>query len=85
MSENPPKILEPGTIIPVSEAPPLNKKVRVTKATAHTIRRLLLPCDEVDTAGTTTENNVTKSKHVFPNVGKPEKTPASVKTKVSPK
>ena len=28
--EKPPKMLEPGTTIPVSDAPPLSKKVRVT-------------------------------------------------------
>ena len=85
VNENPPKILEPGTTIPVSDAPPLSKKVRVTKATAQTIKRLLLPCEEVDTAGTTTENNATKSKQVLANIGKPEKTPASVSRKVTPK
>ena len=28
VNEKPPKILEPGTTIPVSDAPPLSKKVR---------------------------------------------------------
>ena len=85
VNENPPKILEPGTTIPVSDAPPLSKKVRVTNATAHTIKRLLLPCEEVDTAGTTTENKAIKSKQVLANIGKPENTPTSVNKKVTPK
>ena len=85
VNENPPKILEPGTTIPVSDAPPLSKNVRVTNATAHTIKRLLLPCEEVDTAGTTTENNAIKSKQVLANIGKPENTPTSVRRKVTPK
>ena len=85
VKEKPPKILEPGTTIPVSDAPPLRRKVRVTNATAHTIKRLLLPCDEVDTAGTTTENKVIKSKQVLANIGKPENTPASVNRNVIPK
>ena len=85
VNEKPPKILEPGTTIAVSDAPPLSKKVRVTNATAHTIKRLLLPCDEVDTAGTTTENNAIKSKQVLANIGKPENTPTSVRRKVTPK
>ena len=79
------QILEPGTTIPVSDAPPLSKKVRVTNATAHTIKRLLLPCEEVDTAGTTIENKAIKSKQVLANIGKPENTPTSVKRKVTPK
>ena len=83
--EKPPKMLEPGTTIPVSEAPPLSKKVRVTNATAQTINRLLLPCEEVDTAGTTTENKAIKSRHVLANIGKPENIPTMVKRKVIPK
>ena len=43
------------------------------------------PCEEVDTAGTTTENKAIKSKHVFANIGKPENTPTIVKRKVTPK
>ena len=85
VKEKPPKILEPGTTIPVSDAPPLSKKVRVTNATAQTIKRLLLPCDEVETAGTTTENNAIKRKQVLANIGKSENTPISVNRKVSPK
>ena len=83
--EKPPKILEPGTTIPVSEAPPLSKKVGVTNATAQTINRLLFPCEEVETAGTTTENKAIKSKHVLANIGKPENKPTMVKRKVIPK
>ena len=83
--EKPPKILEPGTTIPVSEAPPLSKKVRVTNATAQTISKLLFPCEEVDTAGTTTENKAIKSRHVFANIGRPENTPTIIKRKVTPK
>ena len=78
-------MLEPGTTIPVSDAPPLNKKVSVTNATAHTIKRLLLPCEDVDTAGTTTENKAIKSKQVFANIGNPENTPSKVKRNVTPK
>ena len=49
------------------------------------LKDFFLPCDEVDTAGTTTENNAIKSKQVLANIGKPEKTPTSVNRKVSPK
>ena len=85
VKEKPPNILEPGTTIPVSEAPPLSKNVRVTSATAHTINRLLLHCEEVDTAGTTTENKAIKRRQVFANIGNPENTPTMVKRKVTPK
>ena len=52
--EKPPKILEPGTTIPVAEDPPLSKKERVTNETAQTVRKILYRCEKVDTAGTTT-------------------------------
>ena len=78
VKEKPPKILEPGTTMPVSDAPPLSKIKIVIMQQPKQLKDFFYRFFRVDTIGTTTENNAIKSKQVLANIGKPEKTPTSV-------
>ena len=78
-------MLDPGTTIPVSDAPPLKRNVSVTNATNHIIIKLLFPSLDVETAGTTTVKRDNNRRQTFPSIGIPINNPPTVRTASIPK